>query len=281
MCVRETALGNRLSGTKVCSRQKWMASRTLLGMRIGGAARPVRAGKDSKKRQQVAAVCYRVTKRGIEFLLVQTRGGRWIFPKGGVEPGLSYAQSAALEALEEAGVHGRIEEIPFARYFRRGSDFEVSGEEQGLAVGAYLCEVSRLETPHEANRHPTWFSAERAKQRLIKDRDRTPEFGVELARIIDRAVSRIRRLHGEIDRRDRGPIDGLRRVRFEATEYRPGAGLTHDDRREGAAARHFLRGLRGPARQLGTGTESDSGGARNVTSIERGRGVQNNLRRKS
>jgi hypothetical protein len=202
-----------------------------------------------------------------------------------VEPGLSYAQSAALEAREEAGVHGRIEEIPFARYFRRRSDFEVSGGvEEGLAVGAYLCEVSRLETPHEANRHPTWFSAERAKQRLIKDRDRTPEFGVELARIIDRAVSRIRRLHGEIDRRNRGPIDGLRRVRFEAAEYRLGAGFTHDDRGEAARARYFLRGLRelgGPARQLGTGIESDSGGARNVTSIERGRGVQNNLRRKS
>jgi 8-oxo-dGTP pyrophosphatase MutT (NUDIX family) len=265
-----------------------MASRTLLGMRIGAAARPVRTGSDSKKRQQVAAVCYRMTKRGIEFLLVQTRGGRWIFPKGGVEPGLTYAQSAALEAREEAGVHGRIEEIPFARYFRRGSDFEVSGgvkergiEESGLAVGAYLCEVSRLETPHEANRHPTWFSAERAKQRLIKDRDRTPEFGVELARIIDRAVSRIRRLHGEIDRRDRVPVDGLRRVRFEAAEYRLGAGLAHDDRREAAATRYFLRGLRSPARQLGTGIESDSGGARNVTSIERGRGVQNNLRRKS
>jgi 8-oxo-dGTP pyrophosphatase MutT (NUDIX family) len=263
-----------------------MASRTLLGMRIGGVARPVRAGLDSKKRQQVAAVCYRMAKRGIEFLLVQTRGGRWIFPKGGVEPGLTYAQSAALEALEEAGVHGRIEEIPFARYLRRRADFEVSGgvDESGLAVGAYLCEVSRLETPHEANRHPTWFSAERAKQRLIKDRDRTPELGVELARIIDRAVSRIRRLHGEIDRRDRGPIDSLRRVRFEAAEYRLGAGLTHDDRCEAARARYFLRGLRGlpgAARQLGTGVESDSGVARNVTSIERGRGVQNNLRRKS
>src|SRR5580658_7694267 len=49
----------------------------------------------SKERQQVAAVCYRMAKRGIEFLLVQTRGGRWIFPKGGVERGLTYAQSAA------------------------------------------------------------------------------------------------------------------------------------------------------------------------------------------
>ncbi len=61
-----------------------------------------------------------------EFLLVQTRGGRWIFPKGGVEPGLTHAQSAALEAFEEAGVHGRMEEIPFARYFRRKADTAIA-----------------------------------------------------------------------------------------------------------------------------------------------------------
>src|SRR2546423_5422418 len=69
--------------------------------------------------EQVAAVCYRVRGGAIEFLLVQTRGGRWIFPKGGAEAGLTRAQAAALEAFEEAGVHGRIEEGSFAPYVRR------------------------------------------------------------------------------------------------------------------------------------------------------------------
>src|SRR5882672_1187772 len=68
--------------------------------------------------EQVAAICYRIGKRGIEFLLVRTRGGRWTFPKGSVESGLTHAQAAALEAFEEAGVHGRIEEAAFARYVR-------------------------------------------------------------------------------------------------------------------------------------------------------------------
>src|SRR6059058_1167396 len=73
-----------------------------------------------RKCQQVAAVCYRIRGGGIEFLLVQTRGGRWTFPKGGVEPGLTHAQAAALEAYEEAGVHGRMEEeVSFTRYVRR------------------------------------------------------------------------------------------------------------------------------------------------------------------
>src|SRR5579863_6197328 len=89
--------------------------------------------------EQVAAVCYRVNGRGIEFLLVQTRNGRWTFPKGSSEPGLTHAQTAALEAYEEAGVHGRMEEDCFARYFRRiGSNPEA--RERKVAVSAHLCE---------------------------------------------------------------------------------------------------------------------------------------------
>ena len=99
-----------------------MASRTLSAMGVGPSAKFLQPSRFPKERQQVAAVCYRIRKRGIEFLLVQTRGGRWIFPKGGVEPCLTHAQSAALEAFEEAGVHGRMEAIPFARYFRRKRD---------------------------------------------------------------------------------------------------------------------------------------------------------------
>jgi len=52
-----------------------------------------------KGTEQVAAVCFRVQNRRIEFLLVQTGGGRWTFPKGSAEPGLTRAQAAALEAF--------------------------------------------------------------------------------------------------------------------------------------------------------------------------------------
>jgi 8-oxo-dGTP pyrophosphatase MutT (NUDIX family) len=146
-------------------------------------------------RQQVAAVCYRISPRGPEFLLVRTRGGRWIFPKGGVQHGLTHAQSAALEAFEEAGVHGRMEEVPFTRYrhSKAKEAFHRSGRKlKTEPVIAHLCEVSRLERPQEAKRKPTWFSPEKAKKRLLEDRDQ--EFGTELAAVVDRAVSRIRRL---------------------------------------------------------------------------------------
>jgi 8-oxo-dGTP pyrophosphatase MutT (NUDIX family) len=143
-------------------------------------------------RQQVAAVCYRIRKSGVEFLLVQTSGGRWIFPKGGVEPGMTHAQSAAMEAFEEAGVHGRIERGPFARFHHRRPEAASSGSQSENTVTAHLCEVSRLERPQEPRRNPTWFSADKAKLRLQQERH--PQLGDELARVVDRAASRIERL---------------------------------------------------------------------------------------
>lgn len=58
---------------------------------------------------QAAAIPYRVVDGRVEVLLVTTRGGRWTLPKGGIEPGASAEETAAVEALEEAGVVGRVE----------------------------------------------------------------------------------------------------------------------------------------------------------------------------
>jgi len=151
--------------------------------------------------EQVAAVCYRMGRSGIEFLLVQTRNRRWTFPKGSTEPGLTHAQAAALEAFEEAGVHGRIEEISFTRYFKRGAT------KTALAINAHLCEVSRLDPPQELNRNRTWFSADKAKQSLRQDRGST--YGAELARVVDRAVKRI-----EQQRSRPRVIDAMQKVSF-------------------------------------------------------------------
>jgi 8-oxo-dGTP pyrophosphatase MutT (NUDIX family) len=140
--------------------------------------------------EQVAAICFRVRGGDIEFLLVQTRKGRWIFPKGGAEPGLTHAQAAALEAFEEAGVHGRMEEVSFTSYVQRKRSRMRRVTE--LSVSAHLCEVLRLVPPPELNRNPTWFSAGKAKRRLCDDR--ASDHGTDLARVIDRAVTRIQRL---------------------------------------------------------------------------------------
>jgi 8-oxo-dGTP pyrophosphatase MutT (NUDIX family) len=168
---------------------------------------------EMKSIEQVAAVCYRIGNAGIKFLLVRTGGGRWTFPKGNAEPGLTYAESAALEAHEEAGVHGRMEMACFGRYIHRKRSAERSNANRGnLTVHAYLCEVVRLGHAKESDRAPTWFSVERAKQRL--QQNRAPDYAAELTRIIGLAVARIRRLSDGTCGNET-----LQRVCFDAFSY--------------------------------------------------------------
>lgn len=141
--------------------------------------------------EQVAAVCYRLRGAAIEFLLIRTRKGRWTFPKGGAEAGLTHSQTAALEAFEEAGVDGRVEAKEFTRY-RRGKPNSMHDSTQTV-VRAHLCEVLRLLPPQEPNRNRTWFSPDKAKAHLRENR--TPQNAADLARTVDCAVSRIQRIH--------------------------------------------------------------------------------------
>ena len=145
------AMGDRKSGTNPPSAKLFRLSH-------------VRKQRDC---EQVAAVCYRVRGAEIEFLLVRTGSGHWTFPKGGVEPGLTHAQAAALEAFEEAGVHGRIEEVSFIRYVRRrrrGARVSAGDTEKEIGTSAHLCEVLRLVQPQEYDRNPTWCSLGEAEK---------------------------------------------------------------------------------------------------------------------
>lgn len=67
--------------------------------------------------RQAGALPYAVVEGRVAFLLITTRRtGRWIFPKGGLEIGLAPWESAAHEALEEAGVTGEISQVPVGSY---------------------------------------------------------------------------------------------------------------------------------------------------------------------
>jgi 8-oxo-dGTP pyrophosphatase MutT (NUDIX family) len=182
--------------------------------------------------EQVAAVCYRARGGAIEFLLVRTSGsGRWTFPKGNAEPGLTHAQAAALEAFEEAGVHGRIEEAPFTRYVRgQNARSETrKAAETRITVRAYLCKVMRLGPPQESKRNRTWFSVEETRHRLREGRTRAD--GAVLARVIERALARIeavldadrfagRRQRDQLDLERSSELqkDRLQEVRFDFAE---------------------------------------------------------------
>lgn len=123
------------------------------------------------ERRQVAALPWRRGANGIEILLVTSRETRrWVTPKGGRMPGLTDAQAAAQEALEEAGVEGVIGEAPLGtfRYLkvlkRRAPRWCV------VAVHALEVRVEH-ETWHEqVERDRVWVSRDEAV-RLVDEPD--------------------------------------------------------------------------------------------------------------
>jgi phosphohistidine phosphatase len=67
--------------------------------------------------RQSAVIPFRQGPSGLEVMLITSRKRRrWVVPKGIVEPDLSEAESAAKEALEEAGIEGRVLPRPVGRY---------------------------------------------------------------------------------------------------------------------------------------------------------------------
>jgi 8-oxo-dGTP pyrophosphatase MutT (NUDIX family) len=59
---------------------------------------------------QVAAIPFRTNHAGaVEVLLIRRRpDGGWQIPKGLIDPGHTALEAAAIEALEEAGVEGKL-----------------------------------------------------------------------------------------------------------------------------------------------------------------------------
>ncbi len=135
---------------------------------------------------RAAAVCYRRTRQGVEFLLVRTRNGQaWTFPKGHIEPGESPMQAAEREAMEEAVATGRIEPTPFTRY--RYPVWEPQGLVGEVCVEAYLMEVDATGGQQAAERPSAWLEPEAAAKKLATYRDLT--YARELRRVIRAAVA--------------------------------------------------------------------------------------------
>jgi 8-oxo-dGTP pyrophosphatase MutT (NUDIX family) len=137
---------------------------------------------------QVAAVCYRVRGVSVEFLLVNTSAGKWTFPKGRIDPLLSGSESAAREALEEAGALGRIETVHFGSYL---DSKRIPGEDRmrEVLVAAYMFEVRTRVEPDESDRNPTWFTPQEAKKKLSEQR--ASKYSGQMGALVEVAVKRI------------------------------------------------------------------------------------------
>lgn len=127
---------------------------------------------------QASAVPHRAAEGGREFCLITSiAGGRWGFPKGIIDPGETPAETALKEALEEAGLRGRLDAEPLGRY-------RYAKWGRMLSVTAFLMEVSQCENRwlEAGQRQRRWVTVDEAARLL----DRRP-----LARLLELALERL------------------------------------------------------------------------------------------
>jgi phosphohistidine phosphatase len=113
---------------------------------------------------QAAAVPFRQRGEVTEFCLVTAiRSGRWGVPKGIIDPGETAAETAVKEALEEAGVQGRIIGEPVGTY-------QYSKWGAVLVVQVFLLEVERedAEWAEKSLRDRRWVPADQAVSMLAE-----------------------------------------------------------------------------------------------------------------
>lgn len=114
--------------------------------------------------RQSGVIPYRVVDGEVEILLITSRRkGRWIIPKGVIEPGSSASESACKEAYEEAGIKGRASHLPLGEYrYRKWGGVCV--------VQVFLLEVETiLETwPEKSVRRRQWMTISEAAQSVAE-----------------------------------------------------------------------------------------------------------------
>ena len=111
-------------------------------------------------RIQFGALPYRFDRHAdLEVLLITSREtGRWIIPKGWPIKGFKPAQTAALEAYEEAGVRGRVSARPLGHYVyeKRMAD-RVTSFPCDVQVFPLLVKTQPKKWPESRQRKVQWF----------------------------------------------------------------------------------------------------------------------------
>ncbi|MBF0098257.1 MAG: NUDIX hydrolase [Magnetococcales bacterium] len=123
--------------------------------------------------QQSAVVPLRRRGQGLQVMLIRSRKGkRWVIPKGVIEPELSPQDSAAKEALEEAGIVGLVVPEPLGHYrYEKWGDI--------CTVQVFVMQVTeQFEHWSEDFRSREWLALEEAQQRLTE-----PALGEMLAQL--------------------------------------------------------------------------------------------------
>jgi 8-oxo-dGTP pyrophosphatase MutT (NUDIX family) len=122
------------------------------------------AGPDIAR--QAGAIPYTIVQGQVVFLLVTSRGsGRWIFPKGEPMEGLEPWETAAQEAVEEAGIEGMVDPQPLGRYRTMKT---LTLRRKAVEVEMFALRVTNQldDWPEKKYRHRHWAILPEAKRLL-------------------------------------------------------------------------------------------------------------------
>lgn len=111
-------------------------------------------------------VPYRLSLTGrLQFLLIRRHSRHWwSFPKGHVVEGCTLVESAAMEAYEEAGLHGSVGTTPLGSYQYRKTAVGPAAAPRLVEVVLFPFEVEIEAThwPEMMLRERRWFERDRA-----------------------------------------------------------------------------------------------------------------------
>jgi len=167
--------------------------RRRLERQAAGGDKPAGTPRGEGARQVAALACVR-TRGAIEVLLISSRRrARWIIPKGWPHGGRSLAQSAAIEAFEEAGVDGPVHPDPIGQFnYVKQLD---GARDIACSVLVYplLVLEHRLEWPEKSERRLAWYEIGEAAA-LVDDE----ELGLLLGQLARRGDERLTRMLGAL-----------------------------------------------------------------------------------
>ena len=127
---------------------------------------------------QAAAVPFRRRAGHLEFCLITSDRGRWIFPKGFIDPGETPEETAVKEAYEEAGLHGRIVGTPLGTF--EMTKFGALRTVVGLLMEVEVCDDEWQESEMRDRR---WTDSDQARKLLSRE---------ELQTFLDTALEQLR-----------------------------------------------------------------------------------------
>ena len=115
---------------------------------------------------QSGVMPFRRTEAGIEILIIgSSKRKRWVVPKGIITPGLTAQESAAKEALEEAGIEGQVLDSSLGEFGYTKWGAQVSCEVFPMEVAT----VHPEDQWEERHRGRKWVSPQVAIEKLGRD----------------------------------------------------------------------------------------------------------------